>query len=127
MAEAPSQFAIPSQHLEALPPERLFDLRWAATVVEQALGRLREECEAKGRLRLFETLSEHLAAERSEISYTQLAKNLGIAETMVKKQLHNLRQRYRWLLRDEIAHTVENPADVDDEIRHLCAALAAQT
>ena len=40
---------------------------------------------------------------------------------MVKKQLHNLRQRYRWLLRDEVAHTVQNPADVDDEIRHLCA------
>ena len=50
---------------------------------------------------------------------------LGIAETVVKKQLHNLRQRYRWLLREEVAHTVENPADVDDEIRHLCAALAA--
>jgi hypothetical protein len=46
---------------------------------------------------------------------------------MVKKQLHNLRQRYRWLLRDEVTHTVENPADVDNEIRHLCAALAAGT
>jgi hypothetical protein len=44
---------------------------------------------------------------------------------MVKKQLHNLRQRYRWLLRDEVAHTVENAADVDDEIRYLCAVLAA--
>lgn len=127
MAEAPSQFAIPLPGLESLPPERLFDLRWAATVVEQALGRLREECEAKGRLRLFETLSEYLAVERNEISCAQLAQTLGIAETMVKKQLHNLRQRYRWLLRDEVAHTVENPADVDDEIRHLCAVLAAET
>ena len=51
---------------------------------------------------------------------------LGIAETAVKKQLHNLRQRYRWILRDEVAHTVENLADVDDEIRHLCAVLAAE-
>ena len=50
---------------------------------------------------------------------------LGVAETIIKKQLHNLRQRYRWLLRDEVAHTVGSPADVDDEIRHLCAALAA--
>jgi hypothetical protein len=49
---------------------------------------------------------------------------VGVAETVVKKQLHNLRERYRWLLRDEVAHTVANPADVDDEIRHLCAALA---
>ena len=127
MAEAPSQLSVSPQTLETLPPEHLFDLRWAATVVEQALRRLREECEAKGRLRLFETLSAHLSTERDEISYSQLAKNLGVAETMVKKQLHNLRQRYRWLLRDEVAHTVANPADVDDEIRHTCAILAAQT
>jgi RNA polymerase sigma factor (sigma-70 family) len=125
MAEAPSQMTISPQALETLAPERLFDLRWAATVVEQALRRLREECEAKGRLRLFETLSIHLTEDRSEVSYACLAKSLGVAETMVKKQLHNLRQRYRWLLRDEVAQTVESPADVDDEIRHLCAALAA--
>lgn len=127
MAEAPSQLSISAQALDSLPPERLFDLRWAATVVEQALRRLREECEAKGRLRLFETLSKHLTSERAETSYASLAASLGVAETMVKKQLHNLRQRYRWLLREEVAHTVENPADVDDEIRHLCATLAAGT
>ncbi len=125
MAEAPSQIAVSPEALESLPPERLFDLRWAATVVEQALRRLREECESKGRLRLFEALSGHLASERGDVSYASLASGLGIAESMVKKQLHNLRQRYRWLLRDEVAHTVENPTDVDDEIRHLCAVLAA--
>ena len=79
----------------------------------------------KGRLWLFEGLRDHLTAERADTSYADLGAALGIAETVVKKQLHNLRQRYRWLLRDEVAHTVENPADVDDEIRHLCAALAA--
>ena len=94
-------------------------------MVEHALQRLREECESKGRLRLFEALSGHLASERGDVSYASLASSLGIAEAMVKKQLHNLRQRYRWLLRDEVAHTVDNPADVDDEIRHLCAVLAA--
>ena len=125
MAEAPSELSISPQALESLPPERLFDLRWAATVVEQALCRLREECESKGRLRLFETLSAHLTTERAGVSYANLAAALGVAETVVKKQLHNLRQRYRWLLRDEVAHTVDNPAEVDDEIRHLCAALAA--
>jgi len=125
MAEAPSQLSIPTERLDSFPPERLFDMRWAATVVEHALQRLREECEGKGRLRLFEALSGHLASERGDVSYANLASSLGIAETMVKKQLHNLRQRYRWLLRDEVAHTVNNPADVDDEIRHLCAVLAA--
>ena len=125
MAEAPSQLSFSSRTLDSLAPERLFDLRWAATVVDHALRRLREECEGKGRLRLFETLRDYLTAEHGDISYANLAASLGVAETVIKKQLHNLRQRYRWLLRDEVAHTVESPADVDDEIRHLCAALAA--
>ncbi len=125
MAEAPSQFSISAGALGALAPEPLFDLCWAVTVVEQALRRLREECESKGRLRLFETLSLHLTAERTDLSYAQLAVSLGVAEPVVKKQLHNLRERYRWLLRDEVAQTVENPDDVNDEIRHLCATLAA--
>ena len=127
MAEAPSQLSARDDALNALPPERLFDLRWAVTVVEQALRRLREECENKGRLRLFRTLSSHLTAERDEVSYSNLSTTLGIAETAVKKQLHNLRQRYRSLLRDEVANTVANPAEVEDEIRYLCSALAADT
>ena len=125
MAEAPSHLSLPANTLESMPAERLFDLRWAATVVEHALQRLREECESKGRLRLFDVLSANLASERADVSYGSLASDLGITEAMVKKQLHNLRQRYRWLLRDEVAHTVENAADVDDEIRYLCAVLAA--
>jgi RNA polymerase sigma-70 factor (ECF subfamily) len=127
MAEAPSQFTISTRALESFPPERLFDLRWAATVVEQALRRLGDECERKGKVRLFDALSSHLTAERGDIAYSSLSKTLGVSEAVVKAQLHNLRQRYRWLLRDEVARTVANPDDVDDEIRHLCAALAAGT
>jgi len=127
MIEATAQEPATNPAWNALTPESFFDLRWATTVVDQALRRLREECEAKGRLRLFETLSHYLAAERSETSYADLAVNLNIAETMVKKQLHNLRQRYRWLLREEVAQTVQNPAEVDDEIRYLCATLATVT
>ena len=73
MAQAPSKATILEQPPESLPPERLFDLRWAMAVVEQALRRLREECEAKGRLRLFEVLSKYLSSERDEISYADLA------------------------------------------------------
>ncbi|MGE5209073.1 MAG: sigma-70 family RNA polymerase sigma factor, partial [Alphaproteobacteria bacterium] len=127
MAEAPSQLTISAQALNSWSPERLYDLRWAATVVEQALYRLREECQSKKRLRLFETLSLYLASERADISYYNLATTLGIAESAVKKQLHNLRRRYRWLLCDEVAQTVEDPRDVEGEIRHLCATLAAAT
>jgi|ERR1051325_889420 RNA polymerase sigma-70 factor (ECF subfamily) len=127
MAEAPSQLSISVQALNSWSPERLYDLRWAATVVEQALQRLREECQSKRRLRLFETLSVYLASDRADVSYQNLATILGIAESAVKKQLHNLRRRYRWLLYDEVAQTVANPSDVEGEIRHLCATLAAGT
>jgi RNA polymerase sigma-70 factor (ECF subfamily) len=127
MAEAPSEIAIAEDRSDSLAPQKFFEWRWATAVVAQALARLREECEGRGRLRLFETLSKHLSSERDEVSYARLATELGIAEAMVKKQLHNLRQRYRWLLRDEVAQTLNNPAEIDDEIRHLCAALAAQS
>jgi RNA polymerase sigma-70 factor (ECF subfamily) len=125
MAEAPSQLSISPQTLNSWSPERLYDLRWAATVVEHALQRLREECQSKKRLRLFETLSLYLATDRADVSYQNLATILGTAESAVKKQLHNLRRRYRWLLWDEVAQTVQNPNDVEGEIRHLCATLAA--
>ncbi len=125
MAEAPSQLSISAQALNSWSPEQLFDLRWAATVVEQALRRLREECQSRKRLRLFETLSLYLTTDRADVSYQNLATALAITEAAVKKQLHNLRRRYRWLIREEVTQTVENPSDVEDEIRHLCATLAA--
>jgi hypothetical protein len=74
---------------------------------------------------LFEALSLYLATERADVSYHNLATTLGINESAVRKQLHNLRRRYRWLVCDEVAQTVEDPSDVEDEIRHLCATLAA--
>jgi len=125
MAEAPSQLSISAQALNSWSAEQLFDLRWAATVVETALRRLREECQSRSRLRLFETLSIYLTTDRTDVSYQNLATTLAITEAAVKKQLHNLRRRYRWLIREEVAQTVENPSDVEDEIRHLCATLAA--
>ena len=83
MAEAPSQLSISAQALDSLPPERVFDLRWAVTVVEQALRRLREECEGKDRLRLFYALSRHLTEERNEVSYPNLSAALGVADQEV--------------------------------------------
>ena len=125
IADAPSHLIIPAQVVKSRSPEQLFDLRWAATVVEQALRRLREECEGKGRLRLFQTLSRYLATERADVSYEQVAGELGTTEAAVKRQLHNLRRRYRYLLHDVVAQTVDKPADVYDEIRHLCAVLSS--
>lgn len=127
MAEAPSQLTVSARALESWPAERLFDLRWAATVVEQALGRLREECESQGKLRAFEALRPCLGAERDDVSYPTLSQTLGVPEATVKRLVHRLRQRYRSLLRDEVAETVADPAEVDDEIRHLCGVLAADS
>ena len=127
MAEAPSQLSIPTQMLNSWPEEQLFDVRWAETVVGRALRRLRDEWEDKGRLRVFDALSTYLTAERDDISCANLAATLGVAQGTAKKLLYHMRQRYRWLLRDEVVQTVENPADVEEELRHLCGALAASS
>jgi RNA polymerase sigma factor (sigma-70 family) len=125
MAEAPSHLTVGRETAERLAPEQLYDLRWAATVVEQALRQLADECEAKGRRRLYEMLSGQLAGHQQGPSYTTLAARLGVDEPTVKRQLHNLRLRYRWFLRKEVARTVGDPAQVEDEIRYLCAVLGA--
>ncbi|HSH38691.1 MAG TPA: hypothetical protein VK993_07890 [Chthoniobacterales bacterium] len=125
MAESPSQLRVSANTVDKLAPEQLFDFRWAATVVEQALRNLSDECEAKGRRRLFEVLSPHLAAHQPETCYASLARTLGIGEGTVTRQLYNLRLRYRWLLRREVSKTVSDLTQVEEEIRYLCAALAA--
>lgn len=124
MAEAPSQLSIPATTLASWPADKIFDLRWAATMVEQALRRLAEECESRGRRRMFSVLSKYLTADRLDVSYADLSASLGVPENSVKRLLHHLRERYRAILRDEVSQTVETPGEVDDEIRYLCAALA---
>src|ERR1700736_115510 len=125
MAELPSQFLVSARESQHWPPEKIFDVRWAATVVERALSRLGEECEQRGRRRIFDVLSRCLTAEREDVSYADFAKTLGVPETSVKRLVHQLRKRYRTILRDEVADTIENPDELEDELRYLCAALAA--
>ena len=127
MTEAPSELALSNEALNSWTAERLFDAGWAATVVQRAIRRLREECERKGRLRVFEVLNPYLTADRDDISYARLATKLRVAEATVKKLLYHMRQRYRFLLRDEVSQTVADPADVEDELRYLCGALAARS
>jgi DNA-directed RNA polymerase specialized sigma24 family protein len=127
MADTPSQSSIPMAALESSHPEALFDLGWAAAVAEEALRRLRMECEGKGRRRVFEVLQAYLTSERSDICYEDLSRALGVPEPSVKNLLHQFRKRYRALLREEVGKTVESEANVDDEIRYLCATLSAAT
>jgi DNA-directed RNA polymerase specialized sigma24 family protein len=124
MTHEQSHFTLPVQAVESWAPERLFDVRWAAAVVEQALRRLREECEERGRGRVFDALSRTLAADRVDVSYAELGRELHVDEPTVKRLLYQLRQRYRAVLRSEVSRTVETEADLEEEIRYLCAMLA---
>ena len=125
LAEAPSHLSIPEQQSENWSPERIFDVRWAATVVERALRRLGDECEKRGRRRVLDVLNACVADKREDVSYAKFARTLGLQEAAVKRLVHLLRERYRALLREEVAQTVEEPNEIDDELRYLCAALSA--
>jgi RNA polymerase sigma factor (sigma-70 family) len=125
MTEAPSHLSIPEIESNNWSPERVFDVRWAATIVERALRRLGDECEKHGRRRVFEVLSSCLTADRQDVSYATFARILGIQETAVKNLVHRLRERYRALLREEVAETVSGENEIDDELRYLCAVLSA--
>jgi DNA-directed RNA polymerase specialized sigma24 family protein len=127
MAEAPSQLSIQAREVENWSAEKIYDVRWAATVVERALQRLGEECESRGRRRMFGVLSKYLAAERGDVSYAAISNALGVPTEAVKRLLHHLRERYRSILREEVSQTVETPAQVDDEIRYLCAVLGNES
>lgn len=125
MAEAPSYFALPAREDESWSPERIFDVHWAATAAENALRKLADECELRGRRRVFDVLRDCLAAEREDVSYENLSKLLAIPAPTIKRLVHQLRVRYRALLRQEVAQTVATPGEIDEELRYLCAALAA--
>jgi RNA polymerase sigma-70 factor (ECF subfamily) len=105
--------------------ERIFERRWALTLLDRVLDRLVAEYAVAGKALLFEQLKDCLTAPDSARSYAELAATLAMTEGAVKVAVHRLRRRYRELLRDEIAQTVADPREVDDEIRQLFAALAA--
>lgn len=125
--EFPFLWQASQEAVEAWPAERVFDVRWAATVVEQAQWRLREECDRSGRRRVFDAVRSYLSAERADVSYSVIGEQLGVPEATVKRLVHRLRQRYRELLRDEVSQTVESLQDVDEELRYLCAVLSVET
>ena len=105
-------------------PESLFERQWAATLLEQALARLRQEYAGQGKEALFEQLKTTLTERRGSIAYSTLAARLNLSEAAVKMAVHRLRQRYRDSLRAEIAQTVASAAEVEDELRHVMGAFA---
>jgi RNA polymerase sigma-70 factor (ECF subfamily) len=105
-------------------PEQSYERRWALTLLDTVLQRLRAEYELAGRSELFTALNSSLVGGREAQPYAELATKLDMNEGTVKVAVHRLRKRYRKLLRVEIAETMAATEDVDEELRHLFAVLA---
>jgi len=106
-------------------PERLYQRRWALTLLDRVVRRLEEENTRTGRAEMFARLKEYLTAGQDSRPYREVAAALGMAEGAVKVAVHRLRRRYRELLKAEIAQTVADPADIDDELRELFSAVGS--
>ena len=106
-----------------LGPEELFERRWAEALLEQAAARLRDEYSGFGKLPLFEQLKDLLLAGRREVSYAELAPQLNMSQGAIKVAVHRLRHRYQEMLHAEVAQTVGNPTEVEEELRHLLKVL----
>ena len=105
-------------------PEALFERQWAQAVLARVIARLQQEYAESGRTTLFENLEPCLVRGDSPNPYSMLASRLKLTEAAVKMAVRRLRARYREILRDEIANTVNSPGEVEAELRHLLAAFA---
>ena len=107
-----------------MTPERLFERRWALTVLDRVVNRLRDQYTAAGKVALFETLKGFLTAEKEATPYRAVAHQTAMTEGAVKVAVHRLRKRYRKFLEDEIARTVSHADEVEDELQQLFTSLS---
>jgi len=105
--------------------EMIYERRWALTVLERVLSRLKDEYLAASNAALFDSLKELLPDEPGSQSQAEIAARLEMSGTAIRQAFYRFRQRYQSLLREEIANTVATPGDIDDELRHLIAILEA--
>jgi DNA-directed RNA polymerase specialized sigma24 family protein len=110
---------------DPLSADRLYERRWALTLMEQVLQRLKEEYRAAGNAALFDCLKQLLPDEPGAPSRAEIAARLDMTENALRQALHRFRHRYQLLLREEIGHTVAVASDIEDELRHLIAVLRA--
>lgn len=108
---------------DELTPERLFERRWALTILEQTLHHLRQEYVDRGKAEMFDVLKPALVADPQAASYRRLAEQLDQTEGAVKTHIHRMRLRYGALLRREIAQTVADGGQIDDELKYLMKCL----
>ena len=103
--------------------DEIYERRWALTLMEQVLRRLKDEYDAAGNAALYELLKQLLPDEPGAPSRTQIAAQLGMSDNALRQAFHRFRHRYQLLLREEISHTVAVSSDIEDELRHLIAVL----
>lgn len=116
-----SRYSLEPSH--DVTPEAIYQRRWALTVLDRVIVRLRQTCVDAGKTAFFESLKAFLTGEAGAPPYEQVARELGMSEGAVKVAVHRLRRRYRDLLRLEIAQTVADPEAVEDELKYLMAVL----
>jgi RNA polymerase sigma-70 factor (ECF subfamily) len=109
--------------VDTLSPDRLYERRWALTVLDQALARLQTEYKEAGKDRLYRALEGCLTQEEQDQSHAAIGRDLGLSESAIKSALHRLRQRHRELIREEVAQTVSTVREIDEEVRHLILVL----
>ena len=109
---------------DPVTPEQLYERQWALTLLDQVLTRLQAHYAEEGKADLFASLKSCLGGKREAQPCADLAARLGMTEGAVRVAVHRLRQRYREVLRDQIAQTVSSPEEIEPEIRHLMRALA---
>jgi RNA polymerase sigma factor (sigma-70 family) len=110
---------------DPVTPEMIYERRWASTVLERVLSQLKDEYRAAGNATLFDSLKQLLPDEPGAPSQTEIATRFGMTENAVHQAFYRFRQRYQLLMREEIAHTVATPGDIEDELRHLISVLEA--
>jgi RNA polymerase sigma-70 factor (ECF subfamily) len=112
---------------DAMTPERAYEERWAMTLLDQVLARMREEYGRAGKARLFEALQDLLWGPDVSVSYRALATELAMTEGALRVAVHRLREHYRERLRAEVAHTVSHPSEVDAELHYLISVISGGT
>jgi RNA polymerase sigma-70 factor (ECF subfamily) len=110
--------------VEGATADKIFERRWALTLLDRTMTRLRDEFTAAGKAEEFKQLKTCLTADRGEISYTEIAGALGQSEGTVRVAVHRLRKRFREIFREEIAHTVSSAEEIEEEVRYLMGVLA---
>ncbi len=108
---------------DEVTPEDIYERRWALTLLEKVLSSLGEELTSAGKKRVFAELKNHLWGDQGGESYSVIAARLEMTEGALKVATHRLRQRYRELLREEVAHTVARLEEIDEELRYLIAVV----